>query len=190
MSRRAIDITGQRFGLLTAIELTEERYQGKTRMWLCRCDCGGERLALGTDLRHGNVKSCGCLSHGHGRGGKPTHGLRGHPLYALWFAMIARCHQPGFKGYEYYGERGIEVCARWRESFANFLADMGERPPNPEGWEGKQAYWTLDRIDVMGSYTKENCRWATHAEQRANRRTWDQTYPELVEVRDEAKAGR
>jgi hypothetical protein len=54
----------------------------------------------------------------------------------------------------------VHICKRWRDSFENFLADMGERPP------GK----TLDRIDVNGHYEPGNCRWATNKEQCRNKR--------------------
>lgn len=58
MSR--IDITGQRFSRLVALEPTNEKINGSI-MWLCRCDCGKLHKALLYNLTGGRVKSCGCL---------------------------------------------------------------------------------------------------------------------------------
>jgi hypothetical protein len=74
--------------------------------------------------------------------------------------MKARCFYPQHRAYRWYGGRGITVCERWRHSFKNFLADMGDPPPG----------MSLDRIDPNGNYEPANCRWATVAQQLANRR--------------------
>lgn len=94
-----------------------------------------------------------------GLGSKPIHGHYGSPTYASWASMIQRCKNPNRPNYDWYGGRGVKVCARW-EQFKNFLADMGERP----------AGRTLDRIDPNGHYDLTNCRWATKLEQSRNRR--------------------
>ena len=85
--------------------------------------------------------------------------LSSHELYSVWRMMRQRCTSPTNPMYEYYGGRGISVCERWLNSFANFLADMGERPPG----------LTLERKDSNGDYTPNNCIWATRTAQMLNR---------------------
>ena len=57
---KAIDLTGQKFGKLAAVEVI---YTDNIRKWLCKCDCGGELKATAGELRGGRFKSCGCLAH-------------------------------------------------------------------------------------------------------------------------------
>lgn len=88
------------------------------------------------------------------------HGLTGRPTYISWESMLGRCHGNDPHRTKNYGQRGIKVCEMWL-IFANFLADMGERP----------AGTSLDRYpNVDGNYEPGNCRWATKAEQSRNRR--------------------
>ena len=55
-----VDLTGRRFGRLTVFQYTDERKNGEV-MWLCKCDCGEEKLIRGSSLITGASASCGCL---------------------------------------------------------------------------------------------------------------------------------
>lgn len=90
--------------------------------------------------------------------GMYKHGMSCSPAHIRWMSMNARCNNPFNKKFPRYGGRGIKVCARWKE-FKNFYADMGEPPHG----------LSLDRIDVNGDYSPENCRWSDQKTQQNNR---------------------
>jgi len=161
--RRPIDLTGKRFGRLTILRPASPK-AGAGRRWLCECDCGGKTAVNTYNLRHGKVVSCGCYQREQLKARATTHGLshsggKGHPLYGTWTHMHSRCRDLGDLN---YGGRGIRVCERWSgpDGFLNFLEDIGPRP------EGQ----SLDRRDVNGNYTPDNCRWAPPKLQAENRR--------------------
>lgn len=151
---KALDITNERFGKLTAYGWGIVMGQ---RRWLCGCDCGGYCIAKAGELRAGMYRSCGCEKRAVLGRSTTKHGGAGTKIHGIWKAMKQRCENPKNPRWHSYGGRGIAVCERWQK-FENFLADMGERP------EGK----TLDRRDNDKGYSPDNCRWATREEQNSN----------------------
>lgn len=58
--KSVLDLTGQRFGRLTVIRLTDERIR-KSAVWECKCDCGNTAFVTSKNLKSGTTRSCGCL---------------------------------------------------------------------------------------------------------------------------------
>lgn len=161
-----IDLTGQKFTKLTAMEYHPNSV-GTLGGWRCICECGNEVFETGGKLRSGHTKSCGC--YGPGR----HTNISKSNTYRTWVGIRKRCESPSHKNRNYAG-RGISVCKRWENSYQEFLNDMGERPSRLH---------SIDRIDNNGNYDcgkcedcnsrgvfKCNCRWASSSEQSRNTR--------------------
>lgn len=158
----AVNLAGRRFGRIVVIfEASREKKYGRRR-WFCRCDCGVEKVVEQAALVRGHVVSCGCYSRDMASArGTHRESLNGQSKeYRSWAYMKTRCYNKNRADYKYYGGRGIEVCERWKNSFENFLEDMGRCP------EGL----TLDRENCDGNYSPLNCRWATWETQHKNTR--------------------
>ncbi len=152
-----IDLTGQKFGKLTAIKDVGRNKSHKV-LWLCKCECGNDKIINASSLRNGYTLSCGCLQKERAREGKTTHGMEGTRIYRIWKDIKIRCLYPKAINYKWYGGRGIKICDKWLK-FEGFYEDMG--PTYKEGL-------TIDRIDSNKDYCKENCKWSTKIEQANN----------------------
>lgn len=157
---KLIDLTGKRFYYLTAIKRVENDSNNMPR-WLCRCDCGKEKVIRADKLRGGEIKSCGCKRYELAAQTRPTHKMSNTPIWHAWHTLRQRCNNPNDKDYKHYGGRGIAVCKEWNESFEAFYRDMG-----PTYKEGLQ----IDRINNNGNYEPNNCHWTTVKENINNRR--------------------
>lgn len=166
MNRRVKDITGVRFGRLVALEFFDI-VPGGAR-WTCVCDCGNTKVVPSSSMVRGDSRSCGCLNleriaemgRGHARHGESRRTSPKTTEWKLWQSMIRRCHTPGASGYSKYGAKGIQVCDRWRNSYEDFLTDVGRRPSNDH---------SIDRIDPRGNYEPGNVRWLENKYQARNR---------------------
>lgn len=160
-------IAGRRFGRLVAVSFAGRYRRPNGHLdyrWNCVCDCGNTSIVKAGNLKSGHTTSCGCFHKEEtARTSKLriTHGMTNTRLHSTWAAMKDRCFNPKATSYRNYGDIGITVCPRWRDSFEAFAEDMGEPPSDDH---------TLDRIDNCGDYAPDNCRWATHKQQSRNRR--------------------
>jgi len=78
--------------------------------------------------------------------------------YAIWNAMMQRCHNSKYADYPRYEGRGIKVCKRW-QNFSNFYKDMGKKPSGG----------SIERKNNEKGYSPGNCKWVTQKEQSRNK---------------------
>jgi len=161
---RFINRVGLRYGSLEVVSLVSRssKLLGTKTMWSCICDCGDISTYSSSNLVTGNSTKClNCrianqITHDNAGRGRESGTYRSHQH------MLQRCCNEENDNYHHYGGRGIKVCDEWlgESGFVNFLRDMGDRPSNT----------SLDRVDVNGDYTPENCRWVSNSMQSYNRR--------------------
>ncbi len=148
-----IEMKGKKYGLWLVLSEGPRSEKGNIRWW-CRCECGKKKLVLGSSIRAGSSRSCGCQ-----HGPKDRHMASHSEEYGIFAGAKYRCENKKNTSYHKYGGRGIRfefLC------FEDFLAELGPRPSKNH---------SLDRINNHDHYRPGNVRWATAKEQARNTRT-------------------
>lgn len=175
MKQRRDDLAGKTFNRLTAI-----RYVGKDSkrqaLWEFSCRCGKSYVGIGTDVKRGLIKSCGCqkdeaiIATGKAN---TIHGISKTITATSWTAMMQRCYNSKTKAYEAYGAVGIKPCEFIRSTPVNLILAIGERP---------SVEYSLDRInndfgyccgkcaECMTNGLPSNLKWSTRKQQNNNRK--------------------
>lgn len=156
-----MDLTGMQIGYWYVNGPAPPRQDNSGRfikMWFCTCKCGTQRNVRDAEIRRGSSTSCGCYN----REICSTHHETNTRLYEIWHGMKQRCNNPNSKDARNYYNRGISICREWSESFEVF-----------RDWALLNGYrddLSIDRIDVNGDYSPDNCKWSTAKEQCRNTR--------------------
>lgn len=153
---KALDITGEKYNRLTAIEYSHTK--GKERIWKFVCDCGKECFAAIGKVRFGTTRSCGCLKAEALDARNTSHGMRYTSEYEAWRGAKRRVKGNDHKRPKYV-ENNITMQEDWFNDFMAFYNHIGPKP-SPE--------YSLGRIDNFKGYEEGNVRWETPEEQARN----------------------
>jgi len=154
------NMIGKEFNRLTVIEFYDKT-KGGSKRYICKCSCGTKRThpIVGSSIKFGSTKSCGCLGREKLKEHREKHGFANSKVYESWRKMIKRCSDPNHPQWNDYGGRGITYHPDFND-INKFYKYMGDPPDG----------MTLDRIKNNEGYTYGNMRWTNRTTQQRNRR--------------------
>ena len=146
------DLTGKKFGRLTVIKRVPNS-KSRHIVWLCKCDCGTEKIIRGCNLRRGYTKSCGCLNREQliemGRKNRIGFGLANMGNCFCFYKTQAKKRELDF---------GLTK-DQFYEITQKDCYYCGAKPNNKltgHNCYGEYVYNGLDRIDNTKGYTIDN----------------------------------
>ena len=179
-SNRQQDLTGKRFGMLTAICILEQG-TGDGPTWLFLCDCGKTVASLKRRIGEGRKTNCGCTRKPRATPPKKAPPEVGSEewkrdrLCSVYKGMRKRCYYQNDTSWPHYGARGITICDTWLNDKTSFIE-----------WSLAHGYeegLQIDRRDNNAGYSPDNCRWVTVQTNSQNRRTTVITYEVAQEIK-------
>lgn len=159
---------GKKYGRLTVIGFSKKQKKGGGWNWIVKCDCGNEKTVNPSDVKSGEIKSCGCFRNERSseRAKKFEHNVyKYRRLYGIYNGVKRRCFNKKESRFKDYGGRGITMCEEWLNSENGFDKFVD--------WALSHGYTdglTLERKNVDGDYCPENCEWITIVDQAKNKR--------------------
>lgn len=179
------DIVGD-YGIVYISE--SDKRGGKNRRALFRCSCGEEFDCIIDSIKRGSTKSCGCSTSKmksesntkHGKGSSKSG--RRNRVYTMRDGMISRCYNKNNPRYADWGGRGVKLCDEWLNSFEAFYE-----------WAASNGYednLQIDRINNLGDYCPENCRFVTPQENSRNKRPYKSSKTGISGVTWDKKCGK
>lgn len=160
---KKLELTGQKFNKLTV--LREGNSLPSKSRWICKCECGKIKEIVGTSLKNGKTKSCGCLANEFRKIAGIKHGQTKNRKftkeYQTWCSIKDRIKNPKHNSYKLYINIIIKIEPEWINNFENFLNHVGKAPSKKH---------TLDRIDNCKGYVKNNLRWVYQTTQIINQK--------------------
>lgn len=148
------DLVGKKFGKLTVIKFSHKKNNTASYQyyWLCKCECGKDKLISGSNLPH--TKSCGCIH----LGAKIIHGMsKNNSFYFKWVTLKQRHTNKNNEYYRLYGGKGLKLQKRWMD-FIEFKEDMYDSYLEYVRKNGKKRI-LLAMVDFKKGYNKKNCYW-------------------------------
>jgi len=141
---RFIDIKGQRFSKWTVIRRSYPNAKWGQTNWLCKCDCGKEKIVQGNNLTAGKTKCCGCLRYN-----KLKLGLSNMRSSILEYKRGAK-----IRGYNY--KLTEEQFKELTQRDCYYCGTKPKNIRNQKGSNGGYIYNGIDRIDSSKDYTIDN----------------------------------